>query len=64
MKDLKHFNERGNYMYLYKVKLITGNVFHATSDIEDLSEFIKKAENYFNQKIVYAEYIESIRTIN
>lgn len=51
-------------MYLYKVKLRNGTIFHATSDTENLAEFITKAEIYFEQKIVSAEYIEMIRVIN
>lgn len=51
-------------MYLYKITLRNGNTFHATSDIEDLAEFVKKAQEYFNQKVSACEYIEMIRTIN
>lgn len=48
-------------MYLYKLKLRNGHEF---DDIQDLAEFIKKAENHFNQKVVYAEYIGMTRVIN
>ncbi|AYP68157.1 hypothetical protein PQE75_gp025 [Bacillus phage vB_BcoS-136] len=51
-------------MFLYKITLRNGNVFHVTSDIENLSEFIVKAEKYFGQKIYGCQYIEMIRTIN